>query len=353
MLVLQTRDLQSQVTAATAANESVQRWRKPLKGLALTVTLAILAEKIAEASFFSIMGVMIISILLGVVWKSVMDVPADAAIGITFSSKFLLRAGIILMGIRLNFTRILEAGPSVVLIDIIVIVFALTFMIFWGKRLSVDRSLAALIAVGTAVCGAAAIAAVAPLIGAKKEQTAISVACIAILGTFGALIYILLHPFLGMNSFTYGVFAGSTLQELAHVIAAAVPGGDVGSETAIVVKLGRVALLIPVAIVLGYLYRSKENVQPDKKSWKNLPVPWFIFGFLAMSLINTTGVLPHWAVTFLVSASVFLLSVAMAGLGLSINIVDFRKVGKNTVTLAVSGFIALALLGKLLMLVFY
>jgi uncharacterized integral membrane protein (TIGR00698 family) len=338
---------------ATTATVSTKGWKRPVKGLALTLTIAILAGRIAEAPFFSIMGIMIISIMLGVIWKSIMDVPADAGIGITFSSKFLLRAGIILMGIRLNFSQIMNAGLSVVLIDIIVIVFTLTVMIYLGKWLHVDKTLAALIAVGSAVCGAAAIVAVAPLIGANKEQTAISVACIAILGTLGAVLYIFLYPYLGLDPYSYGVFAGSTLHELAHVIAAGVPGGDLGSETAILVKLGRVALLIPVALVLGYLYRSGERMKTGKKSLKNLPVPWFIFGFLAMSLVNTTGLLPGSVTKFLIAVSVFLMSVAMAGLGLSINITDFKKVGRNTIVLAIVGFIALAALGQGLLRVFY
>lgn len=350
--MLQIPNIQPGPLGTTVIQEPA-KWKKPLKGIALTATLAVLAGRIAELPGFSIMGIMIISIMLGVVWKSVMDVPVGASIGITFSSKFLLRAGIILMGLRLNFSQIWEAGLSVVMIDMIVIAFTLIVMISLGKWLKVDKTLGALIAVGTAVCGAAAIVAVAPLIGAKKEQTAISVACIAILGTIGSLIFIVLYPYLGLDPYTYGVFAGSTLHELAHVIAAGVPGGDVGSETAILVKLGRVALLIPVALILGYFFRSEENSTPEKKNWRNLPIPWFIFGFLAMSLVNTLGILPDSFTKWLIATSVFLMSVAMAGLGLSINIADFKKVGRNTVVTAILGFIALAILGQVLIAVFY
>jgi uncharacterized membrane protein YadS len=144
------------------------------------------------------------------------------------------------------------------------------------------------------------------------------------------------------------------LHELAHVIAAGVPGGDVGSETAIVVKLGRVALLIPVALLLGYLYRDKAPIpETGHKKWKNMPVPWFIFGFLAMSLINTTGLLPESAVRFLTAASVFLMSAAMAGLGLSIRLADFKQVDKKVILLSVTGFVALSFLGQGLLRLFY
>lgn len=344
-------DLRS--STGTAKPDAAGRWKGFIKGIILTVIIAVLAGQIAELPFFSIMGIMIISIMLGVVWKSTLDVPSQAAIGITFSSKYLLRAGIILMGLRLNLTQIADAGISVLMIDVIVIAFTLCVMIYLGHKLSVDKHLSALIAVGTAVCGAAAIVAVAPLIGAKKELTAISVACIALLGTIGAVVYIFLYPYLGMDPYLYGVLAGSTLHELAHVIAAGVPGGDVGSDAAIVVKLGRVTLLIPVALVLGYLYRSKEEGVDPRKGLTKLPIPWFIFGFLAMSMVNTTGALPESFVKVLIGASVFLLSAAMAGLGLSIKLGDFKKVGKQAIVVAVAGFVALALLGLMLVAVLY
>lgn len=322
-----------------------------LKGTVLTLVLAVVANQISNLPFFSIMGIMIISILLGMGWKVLMNVPADYSAGITFSSKYLLRAGIILMGVRLDFQQILNTGFSVVLIDCIVIAFTLLVIIYLGKITSVDRDLVALIAVGTAVCGAAAIVAVAPLIKAKKEYTALSVACIAILGTIGTLAYTFLYPVIGLNPEQYGVLVGSTLHELAHVVAAAMPSGEVGSETAIVVKLGRVALLIPVAILLGLFYnkKSEDSVKFSKKKLKDLPIPWFIFGFLAFSLLNTFIALPTSLINFLIIVSVFLMSMAMAGLGLGINFTDFKKAGIKPVIVGVLGFIALAAIGPFLL----
>jgi len=267
----------------------------------------------------------------------------------------------VLMGLRLNIGKIAEAGLPVIVTDAIVIAFTLSLMLALGRILRVDKRMSALIAVGTAVCGAAAIAAVAPLIGAKKETTALSVACISVLGTAGALVYIFSYPYLGLDPYTYGVLAGATLHELAHVIAAGVPGGDVGSDAAILVKVGRVALLIPVALALGWYYRAadegggkegsqggQEAAPQAKKGLKNLPVPWFIFGFLAMSVAGSLNVLPESAVRALTGFSVFLLSAAMAGLGLSIRLGDFKKIDGRTVLAAVAGFAALAALGAVL-----
>ncbi|WP_456279032.1 YeiH family protein [Bacillus sp. AK128] len=323
--------------------------KEQLKGILLTLVLAIIAGQIVRLPFFSIMGVMIVSILLGMTWKSVMGVQTIMNPGITFSSKKLLRVGIILMGLRLNLSQIVEAGFSIILIDAIVIVFTLVVMLSLGKALNVQKHLAALIAVGTAVCGAAAIVAVAPLIKSKKEYTALAVACIAILGTVGALIYIFIYPFLGWDDYSYGVVVGATLHELAHVIAAAVPGGNVSGETAILTKLGRVALLIPVAFLMEYLFTRNEETKTQKKSFKDLPIPWFILGFLAMSVINTLGILSSSITTMLIILSVYLLSMAMAGLGLSINFSDFKQVGPKPIILGVVGTVLLGLLGPFLL----
>jgi uncharacterized integral membrane protein (TIGR00698 family) len=323
-----------------------------IRGIVLTGILTIVAKQITSLPFLSIMGIMIISILLGMSWRSMMGPQVNAEAGIGFSSKYLLRFGIILMGLRLNLQQIVEAGISVILVDVIVITFTLTLMLYLGKIFKVERQLSALIAVGTAVCGAAAIVAVSSVIKPKKEYTALAVACIAILGTIGALLYIFLYPVLPLETENYGVLVGATLHELAHVIAAAVPGGEVSMNSAILTKLGRVALLIPVAIILGYLFSEKEEKSNSSlaQKLKNLPVPWFIFGFLAMSMVTTFGLIPTGLSNFLIELSVYLLAMAMAGIGLGINFGDFKKVGAKPIIVGVLGFLALAAIGPLLVL---
>ncbi|KKB35574.1 YeiH family protein [Bacillus thermotolerans] len=342
-----------QVISSKNLDTPKEQKRGFIRGILLTMTLALVAGVVAQLPFFSVMGVMIISIILGMLWKSVMSLPSDSAPGITFSSKTLLRAGIILMGLRLNFEQIISAGFSIILIDVIVILFTLTLMIYMGRVLSIDKHLSALIAVGTAICGAAAIVAVAPLIGAKKELTAISVAFIAIMGTVVTIAYTFLYPVLGLTPHEYGLLTGATLHELAHVIAAAAPGGIESGDTALLVKLGRVALLIPVAVILGVLYKPSShqknfNNKNFKKRLSELPVPWFIFGFLAMCLINTIGFLPNMITQMFIALSVFLLSMAMAGLGLSVNFSDFKKLSNRVILTGVTGALALVFLGWLI-----
>ncbi|WP_171038206.1 YeiH family protein [Aquibacillus sediminis] len=319
-----------------------------VKGLLLTLVLAILAGSMAKLPILSIMGVMILSIFLGIGWKQLLGIPVSSTSGINFSSKILLRIGIILMGVRLNLHQIIEMGSTVILIDIIVVTFTLIVMIVLGKLFHLDEKFSALLAVGTAVCGAAAIVAVAPLIKAKKEHVAIAVAFIAILGTIGTIFYTILYAGLDFDSEVYGLLVGSTLHELAHVVAAALPGGPVSSDIAILVKMGRVALLIPVAIILGTIFSRKNQSNETGKKFSDFPVPWFIFGFLAMSIINSTGILPTMLIDFLIDTSILFLSMAMAGLGLSIHFRDFKKVGVKAVVVGVVGSILLAMVGYML-----
>src|SRR5690606_9549142 len=139
----------------------------------------------------------------------------------------------------------------------------------------------------------------------------------------------------------YGVFAGGTLHEIAHVIAAADVGGENAVDTAIIVKLTRVLLLIPVAIVIGYLFQRKENVATGKKKISLSIVPWFIFGFLIMSGVNTLGIFSETLTNIMVDLAYLLIAMAMAGLGLNVNI---KSLGKGSI----KAFVA-CLIGSLLL----
>jgi uncharacterized integral membrane protein (TIGR00698 family) len=275
----------------------------------------------------------------------IIAIPANAHLGITFSSRTLLRVGIILLGFRLNLTDIMNAGISVLAIDMIVISFTMLFILALGKVLRVNNNLTTLIAAGTAICGAAAIVAVSPALRSKQEQTAI-----AILGTVGALLLIFLYPYLPLTDSEYGVLVGATLHELAHVVAASVPGGAEGGDAAILVKLGRVLLLVPVILIISFLINRKDKSREN--TLKNIPIPWFILGFLLMSIINTFASIPQSVISFLLTMSTYLLAMGMVGLGLTIKWKDFKKVGFKPIILATIGFLGLLLISPLLVLLF-
>ncbi|KIL42479.1 membrane protein [Gordoniibacillus kamchatkensis] len=318
------------------------------QGIGLTLLLAVTAKFLAGLPFLSIMGQLVIAILLGIAWRAAIGVPERAIAGIAFSSKKLLRLGIILLGMRLNLMDIVQAGPKVLAIAVINIAFAL-FVVYGITRLfHVDKRLGILTACGTAICGAAAVVAISPQIKASDDETAVGAATVAILGTIFTLTYTLLFPVLGLSDKGYGIFAGATLHEIAHVIAAAAPGGKDAVDLAVIVKLTRVALLVPVAILIGiWANRAThmENGQTAKTSWKSIPMPWFILGFLAMSGINTLGVIPAPAANQVVVAAYLLIAMAMAGLGLNVDIATFRRLGMKSFFAGLAGSVLLSGLG--------
>ncbi|WP_019241174.1 MULTISPECIES: YeiH family protein [Bacillus] len=319
-----------------------------LLGIGLTLIIALIAGQITKLPFFSIMGMMIIAILLGMAWNAFLKVPDSIKGGVSFSSRYLLRAGIILMGLRLNLQQILDAGWPVLLTDIIVIVITIFGMYYIGKLLKVDPHLNILLSVGTAICGAAAVVAIASVLKSKQEDTAVSVAWVAILGTITSLFYIFLFPILEMHPYNYGVLVGATLHEIAHVIASTIPGGVESDTIGIVVKLGRVALLLPVALIIGSIFGEKASSN-EKKSLKNLPIPWFIFGFLAMSVVNTLNIFPQSFTNALIPISSYLLAMAMAGLGLGINLSDFKKAGLKPAIQGVLGTVLVCGIGIIML----
>jgi len=318
-----------------------------IKGILLTLLIALAAKYISTFPFFSILGQLVIAILLGMAWRAAFKVQDAWQVGISFSSKKLLRFGIILLGMRLNLADIYHAGVSVFLIALLDLVFALVIVYGLAKMFHVERKLGILTACGTAICGAAAVVAIAPQIKANEKETAVGAAIVALLGTLFTLIYTLFYSLFGLAPTEYGVFAGGTLHEIAHVIAAASAGGNEAIDMAVIVKLTRVALLVPVAIIIGIFYRKMEKGQ-GKEPFSLSIIPWFILGFLAMSAINSLGIVPPYVAQAFVNIAYILIGMAMAGLGLNVDIKTFKQLGVKAFIAGLIGSIFLSIVGYLL-----
>lgn len=318
-----------------------------MKGILLTLIIALVAKYISTFPFFSILGQLVIAIILGMAWRATFKVQEAWQTGITFSSKKLLRLGIILLGMRLNLMDIYNAGASVFLIAFINLVFALVVVYGLTKVFHVDKKLGILTACGTAICGAAAVVAIAPQIKANEKETAVGAAIVALLGTVFTLVYTVLYSLFHLTPTEYGIFAGGTLHEIAHVIAAASAGGNEAIDMAVIVKLTRVALLVPVAIVIGILYRRIDKGQ-DNGGFSLSIIPWFILGFLAMSAINSLGIVPANVAQAFVNIAYVLIGMAMAGLGLNVEIKTFKQLGVKAFIAGFIGSICLSILGYVL-----
>lgn len=312
-----------------------------LQGILLTLLFALIASYLAGFPFLSIMGQLVIAMLLGMLWRAAVEAGEPVLAGASFSSKKLLRLGIILLGMRLDLADLYHAGFSVFILSFIIVLITIPVVYGLTRLLKVDKKIGILTACGTAICGAAAVVAIAPLVKASDEETAVSAGTIAILGTAFTLTYTLAYSLFNLTPQGFGAFSGGTLHEIAHVIAAASIGGTESEDLAIIVKLTRVALLVPAALIVGILFQEKKT----EAKWTSLPIPWFILGFLFVSGINTLGVVSDATAAHIVSFSYLLIGMAMAGLGMSVNIFTFKKLGKKPLIAGLIGSVLLSFVG--------
>ncbi len=314
-------------------------------GVGLTVLLAVLGLVLGDLPFLARLGPLSVALIFGLLWRALMHVPEHHHEGIGFSAKRLLRWGIILLGVRLDFALIAHSGWKIFLLDGVVIIFGVAFITWLGRRAGLAGQLPLLIAVGSSICGASAVAATAPVVRARDNEIALAIPMCGFLGTLAALGLTFAQGWLHLSPGTYGILAGSTLHEVAQVVAAsaAVPGA---LPSGTMVKLLRVVLLIPVVFFLAQMFKRRDGAQaaPVQK-------PWFVGGFLLVGIVNTALVygLPQFHETWahldqqMLTVANFLMTMAMAGLGLQVDLGTLRREGLTAIKVAVIGWAALFL----------
>lgn len=298
-------------------------------GIACTLLIALAGFGLSMIPGFDRIGPLACTIFLAVAYRSVFGYPEALRPGLQFAAKKLLRFAIILYGLKLNIGIVLSQGLGLLLLDAAVVLFAILLMQGFSKQKNSPSSIPLLLGVGTGVCGAAAIAAVSPIIRAKDEDTAVSVGMIALVGTCFALLYTFVRPYLPLSDAAYGVWSGISLHELANVALAAAPAGEDAVAMALLAKLGRVLLLVPLCLIIMYMVKRKGSAEGEA----NISFPWFLPGFLAMSLFGTyvLGTYIPVTETFQTAAATvttFILTMAMAGMGLDINLRALGKAGR-------------------------
>ncbi len=320
-----------------------------LTGLLLTAALTLLAYLLDALPGLHLLGTLGLALVLGLLWRALFGLPERAAPGARFSAKTLLNAGVILLGVRLDFVLLYRAGPTVLLLDLLVVTTSLLAMERLGKWLGLSRGLRLALAVGSSICGAAAVAAAVPVIKANDDEVSVSVGIVSLLGTLGVLGYSLLGTLLAWSPAQYGMMTGATLHAVGHVLAAGAAQGAEALDIATLTKLTRVALLAPVLLVLGTLLRRDAGRGDAALTPAERPplVPGFLVGFLAVGLLNSLGLLPGPLVGVLETTSVLLTATAMAGIGLGVDFGVLRRIGGGALRLGVLGFAAILVVAGL------
>lgn len=291
-----------------------------------------------------------LSIILGMlVGNTVLARMAPAvAAGVDFSKGTLLRTGVILYGFRLSFGQLTEIGWAGVAIDLIMITLVFTIALQVGTRVfKLERDTALLIGVGSAICGAAAVLATEPVVRAQPHRVSVAVATVVIFGTLGMFLYPLLYPHLGLTPQTYGIYAGSTIHEVAQVVAAGKAVSDSAAAAAVIEKMLRVMLLAPFLLLLSQAQRLGDTQTAGSAGRPRLMIPWFALTFVAVCAVNSLGLFPAGFVNRLNEVDTLLLATAMAALGFRTHVRAFREAGVRPLLLAGTVFCFLIVGGYL------
>jgi uncharacterized integral membrane protein (TIGR00698 family) len=318
-------------------------------GLLFVALLAMAATYLAEFSFFKQLAIspLIIGIVVGMLYGNSLRYKFvnDWHAGILFSTKTLLRAGIVFYGFRLTFQDMLQVGLTGILLSGIIVTTTFVFGYWFGtKVLKLDRDTSILISAGSAICGAAAVLATERVIKAEPYKTSIAVATVVVFGTIAMFIYPLLYKsgLLGLTEQAMGAYIGGTLHEVAHVVGAGASMNDEIANTAIIVKMLRVMLLAPFLLILSIwiasLCKQRNKANDHAKEGENtktaITIPWFALGFIGVVGFNSLNILPVSWLDNINQLDNFALTMAMTALGMETRFNQFKGVGFKPIYLA-------------------
>lgn len=310
-----------------------------LHGVLLIVLFSCAAFYIGDVQIFKDLSIspMIIGIILGMLYANSLrnHLPETWVPGIQFCAKKVLRLGIILYGFRLTFTDISNVGATGILIDTIVVAVTILGGVLIGKLLKMDSDTALLTSVGSGICGAAAVLGAESTIQTKPYKTAVAVATVVIFGTISMFLYPIAYRtgMLGLTPDQMGIYSGATLHEVAHAVGAGNAMGEAVAPVAVIVKMIRVMLLVPVLLILGWWAASRKS-SDSQGGKRQIAVPWFAFGFLAVICFNSLVPLPAEVIKGIEYFDTFLLTMAMVALGAETSIDKFKKAGAKPFILA-------------------
>ncbi len=272
--------------------------------------------------------------------------------GIQFTKQRILRAGIVLYGLRLTFQDIGDVGILGAAIDVVVFLSTFALAVYLGvKYFKLDRDIAILIGAGSAICGAAAILATEPVVKAQNEKVTVAISTVVIFGTisifaYPAIFHLAQNYFININfPVQFGVYIGSTVHEVAQVLAAAKSVSGNVADTAVITKMMRVMMLGPFLVALSIYFFVMDRRQVRDQCSQSVThrfgfdvarsgIPWFAFLFLLVIALNSLEFFPRQATQSLIALDNFLLAAAMAALGLTTQFSAIKRAGLKPLFLA-------------------
>jgi uncharacterized integral membrane protein (TIGR00698 family) len=346
--------------AATAPRAAAANARRPFRdraqdiapGAALALAVAAVATVVGE--HVPLVGSAVPGAVIGAAVAIARKPGAGLAPGLKWASTFVLQCSVVLLGAQLSVGEAARVGVSSLPVMLGTLAVCLGAAWLYGRLLKIPHDLRTLIGVGTGICGGSAIAAVSPVIEAASTDVAYAISTIFLFNIAAVLAFPLLGHALGMTQQSFGLFAGTAVNDTSSVVATATTYGAAAASHAVVVKLVRTLMIIPICLGLAALTARRTN--PARTSQATAPaqprlspagllrarllrarmlrlVPWFLIGFIVVAAMNSTGIIPAAAHNPLQHTSVFLVAVALSAIGLSTNLGALRKAGPRPLLL--------------------
>jgi uncharacterized integral membrane protein (TIGR00698 family) len=316
-------------------------WRGVLAAAAIAL-VAILAARVVPLA-----GAPVIAIVLGILVRLARPLPRDFAPGVRFASKTVLQAAIVLSGFGISLGAVIHTGWETLPVTVGTIAVALVLAPLVGRALHLEPTLEHLIGVGTAICGASAIAAVASVIEPLEADVALSIATIFFYNIVAVFAFPALGALMHLTQDQFGVWAGTAVNDTSSVVAAGYAYGTEAGQYATIVKLTRATFILPVVAIVAIVHARAQRERGVHVPWRRV-VPWFIVWFVAAACVNATGVVPVAAHPAITLASTFLIATALAAIGLQTELARLVRSGARPLALGFVLWVAVAATSLLL-----
>lgn len=313
-------------------------------GLIIIVLISLLSKGLG--TLFPLIGSLLFAIMIGAVLQNTTNLPDAFSPGIRFTLKILLKVAIVFLGVGLSLLDILDIGKQALWVIFLSVSTGITVTYFVGKWLGIDKRMSLLIGIGTSICGATAISAVKGIVGAKEDETAYALSTIVFFNLIAFVTYPIIGHLLEMSEMSFGIWAGTAVHDTSSAVAVGYAFGDDAGEVATTVKLARTLFLIPVMFFLPFILRKKHSGESHYKK----AFPWFVFLFLAVSVLHTFGLIPVMIETYLKSSSKFMIIMVMAAVGLQVKLKDISRLGFKPLFTGLIASITCAVISLLLIL---
>ena len=310
---------------------------KMLPGIALSVVIALLACWLESLLPIHLIGSAVIAMFIGMFLNRFWGGTTVFAAGLKFTSKKILRIAIILLGLSLNISTILHVGKMSLTVMVFTLLTCFGGGYFIGKALGLNWKLSNLISAGTGICGGSAIAAIAPTIDADDNDVAYAMSATFLFDMAMIVLFPIMGRALGMSDTAFGIWAGTAVNDTSSVVATGYAFSEAAGDFATMVKLTRTLAIIPTVITFSLIQlniKRKEalaNQQNSAELRADFSIkkifPWFILGFLAMSIVASVFPVPTTIVSTTKRVSKFLMVCALSAIGLNTSFSSMKKAG--------------------------